>query len=86
MSGDGVRFSVTSRNGEVSVVFNGDPAVRATVQYAGRQLMLLTGIVAEDRIAIGVLRGEDAGALVFHTDEQGTPTRTVAARCTGLAY
>jgi curved DNA-binding protein CbpA len=86
VSGDGVRFSVTSRNGEVMVVYNGDPAVRATVQYAGRQLMLLTGIVAEDRIAIGVLRGEDAGALVFHTDEQGTPTRTVAARCTGLAY
>lgn len=86
VSGDGVRFSVTSRNGEVSVVYNGDPAVRATVQYAGRQLMLLTGIVVEDRIAIGVLRGEDAGALVFHTDEQGTPTRTVAARCTGLAY
>ena len=86
VSGDGVRFSVTSRNGEVSVVFNGDPAVRATVQFAGRQLMLLTGIVVEDRIAIGVLRGEDAGALVFHTDGAGKPVRTVAAQCTGLAY
>lgn len=86
VSGDGVRFSITNRNGEVSVVYNGDPAVRATVQYAGKQMMLLTSIVAEDRIAIGVLRGEAAGALVFHTDGAGKPVRTVAAQCTGLAY
>lgn len=86
VAGDGVRFSITSRNGEVSVVYSGDPAVRATVSYAGRQLMLLTGIVADDSIAIGVLRGENAGALVFHTDDTGKPVRTAAARCVGLAY
>lgn len=86
VSGDGVRFSITNRNGEVSVIYNGDPAVRATVQYAGKQMMLLTSIVAEDRIAIGVLRGEAAGALVFHTDGAGKPLRTVAAQCVGLAY
>lgn len=86
VASDGVRFVVTNRGGEVSVVYNGEPAVRATVQYAGRQMMLLAGIVADDRITIGVLHGEAAGALVFHSDEQGKPTRTVAARCVGLAY
>lgn len=86
VAADGVRFSIANRNGEVSVVYNGDPAVHASIQHAGKHFMLLTGIVPDDSIIISVLRGEDAGALVFHADSGGKLIRTVSARCVGLAY
>ncbi len=86
VAADGVRFSIVNRNGEVSVVYNGDPVVQASIQHAGKHFMLLTGIVPDDSIIISVLRGEGAGALVFHADSGGKLTRTVPARCVGLAY
>lgn len=86
VAADGVRFNIVNRNGEVSVVYNGDPVVHASIQHAGRHFMLLTGIVPDDSIIISVLRGEAAGALVFHADSGGKPIRTVPARCVGLAY
>jgi curved DNA-binding protein CbpA len=86
VAADGVRFTIVNRNGEVSVVYNGDPVVHASIQHAGKHFMLLTGIAPDDSIIISVLRGEGAGALVFHADSGGKLTRTVPARCVGLAY
>ncbi len=86
VAADGIRFSIVNRNGEISVVYNGDPVVHASIQHAGKHFMLLTGIVPDDSIIISVLRGEGAGALVFHADSGGKLIRTVSARCVGLAY
>lgn len=86
VAADGIKFSIVNRNDDVSVSYNGDPAVHASIQHAGKHFMLLTGIVPEDTIIISVLRGEDAGALVFHADGGGKLTRTVPAQCVGLAY
>jgi curved DNA-binding protein CbpA len=86
VAADGVKFSIVTRNDDVSVSYNGDPAVHASIQHAGKHFMLLTGIVPDDSIIISVLRGEGAGALVFHADSGGKLTRTVPARCVGLAY
>ena len=86
VAADGVRFGIVNRNGEVSVAYNGDPVVHASIQHAGKRFMVLTGIVPDDSIIISVLRGEAAGALVFHADSSGKLIRTVPARCVGLAY
>ncbi len=83
---EGTRFTIVNRGGNPSVAYNGDPAVMASVQFAGQHMLLLNNIVPDDAVIIGVLRRDKVGALVFHFDRSGKPLRVVAARCEGLAY
>lgn len=83
---DGAKFAITNRNGEPSVAYNGAAPVRASVQYAGKFLVLLTNIVPNDSVMIGIVRGEEGGTLLFHADERGNFGKPVGAKCEGVAF
>lgn len=83
---DGAKFTIVNRNGEPSVAYNGAAPVRASIQYAGKFLVLLTNIVPNDSVMIGVVRGEEGGTLLFHADERGNFGKPIGARCEGLAF
>lgn len=83
---DGAKFAVINRNGVPSVLYNGASAVRASVQYAGKAMILLTNIVPNDSVMIGIMRGDESGTLVFHADARGNFGKPIGAKCEGLAY
>lgn len=82
----GVRFTIVNRNGSISVQYNNGNAVRPSIQYAGRSMVLLTNIVANDSVMISLTRGEEDGTLLFHADAAGNFGKPVGVRCEGLAY
>jgi plasmid stabilization system protein ParE len=86
VSDDGVRFAIVNRNGSISVLYNNADAVRPSIQYAGRSMVLLTNIVSNDSVMISLTRGEEGGTLLFHADAAGNFRKPVGARCEGLAY
>lgn len=86
VSDDGVRFAIINRNGAISVIYNNANAVRPSIQYAGRSMVLLTNIVANDSVMIGLTRGDEGGTMLFHADAAGNFGKPVGARCEGLAY
>jgi hypothetical protein len=83
---DGAKFAIINRGGEPTVIYNGAPPVRASVQLADRYLVVLNNIVPSDTIIIGIKRGLENGTYVYYADTRGAITETVAARCEGQAY
>lgn len=83
---DGAKFAIVNRGGEPTVIYNGAPPVRASVQLADRYLVLLNNIVPSDTIIIGIKRGLESGTYVYYADTRGVIIQTVAARCEGQAY
>jgi len=83
---DGVRFALINRGGEPTVIYNGVQPVRASVQFADRNLVVLTGIVPGDTITIVVQRGHQHGTHVYYADAAGAIVQTLTARCEGQAY
>lgn len=83
---DGAKFAIINRGGEPTVIYNGAPPVRASVQLADRYLVLLNNIVPSDTIIIGIQRGLETGTFVYYSDTRGAIVETVAARCEGQAY
>jgi hypothetical protein len=69
-----------------TVIYNGAPPVRASVQLADRYLVLLNNIVPSDTIIIGIKRGLETGTYIYYADTRGAIIQTVAARCEGQAY
>lgn len=86
VSDSGVRFAIINRNGSISVVYNNGNTVRPSIQYAGRSMVLLTNIVANDSVMISLTRGDEDGTLLFHADAAGNFGKPVGAKCEGLAY
>lgn len=83
---DGAKFAILNRGGEPTVIYNGAAPVRASVLFADRYLVVLTGIVPTDTIMIGIQRGQENGTHVYYADPRGAIVQTVAARCEGQAY
>jgi hypothetical protein len=83
---DGAKFAIVNRGGEPTVIYNGAPPVRASVQLADRYLVVLNNIVPSDTIIIGIKRGLETGTFVYYADTRGAIIQTVAARCEGQAY
>lgn len=83
---DGAKFAIINRGGEPTVIYNGAPPVRASVQLADRYLVVLNSIVPSDTIIIGIKRGLETGTYVYYADTRGAIIQTVAARCEGQAY
>jgi hypothetical protein len=83
---DGAKFAIINRGGEPTVIYNGAAPVRASVLFADRHLVVLTGIVPTDTIMIGIQRGQENGTYVYYADPRGAIVQTVAARCEGRAY
>lgn len=83
---DGAKFAIVNRGGEPTVIYNGAPPVRASVQLADRYLVLLNNIVPSDTIIIGIKRGLETGTYIYYADTRGAIIQTVAARCEGQAY
>ncbi|TBR29653.1 MAG: J domain-containing protein, partial [Reyranella sp.] len=83
---DGAKFAIINRSGEPTVIYNGAPPVRASVQLADRYLVVLNNIVPSDTIIIGIKRGLETGTYVYYADTRGAITQTVTARCEGQAY
>lgn len=83
---DGAKFAIINRGGEPTVIYNGAPPMRASVQFSDRFLVVLTGVVPSDTIMIGIQRGQDNGTQVYYADSNGAIVQTVAARCEGQAY
>jgi hypothetical protein len=83
---DGAKFAIINRGGEPTVIYNGAAPVRASVQFADRVLVVLTGIVPCDTIMIGSQRGQENGTHVYYAAPRGAIVQTVGARCEGQAY
>jgi hypothetical protein len=83
---DGAKFAIINRGGEPTVIYNGAPPVRASVQLADRYLVVLNNIVPSDTIIIGIKRGLENDTHVYYADTRGAIIQTVAARCEGQAY
>jgi hypothetical protein len=83
---DGAKFAIVNRGGEPTVIYNGAPPVRASVQLADRYLVVLNNIVPSDTIIIGIKRGLETGTYIYYADTRGAIIQTVAARCEGQAY
>lgn len=83
---DGAKFAIINRGGEPTVIYNGAPPVRASVQLADRYLVLLNNVVPSDTIIIGIKRGLETGTYIYYADTRGAIIQTVAARCEGQAY
>lgn len=83
---DGAKFAIINRSGEPTVIYNGAPPVRASVQLADRYLVVLNNIVPSDTIIIGIKRGLESGTHVYYADTRGAIIQTVTARCEGQAY
>ena len=83
---DGAKFAIVNRGGEPTVIYNGAPPVRASVQLADRYLLVLNNIVLSDTIIIGIKRGLETGTYIYYADTRGAIIQTVAARCEGQAY
>jgi hypothetical protein len=83
---DGAKFAIVNRGGEPTVIYNGAPPVRASVQLADRYLVVLNNIVPSDTIIIGIKRGLETGTFIYYADTRGAIIQTVAARCEGQAY
>lgn len=83
---DGVRFALINRGGEPTVIYNGVQPVRASVQFADRNLVVLTGIVPGDTVTIVVQRGQQHGTQVYYANPAGAIVQRLAARCEGQAY
>ena len=83
---DGAKFAIINRGGEPTVIYNGAPPVRASVQLADRYLVVLNNIVPSDTIIIGIKRGLETGTYVYYADTRGAIIQTVTARCEGQAY
>ncbi len=83
---DGAKFAIVNRGGEPTVIYNGAPPVRASVQLADRYLVLLNNVVPSDTIIIGIKRGLETGTYIYYADTRGAIVQTVAARCEGQAY
>ncbi|KAF0099772.1 MAG: dnaJ [Rhodospirillaceae bacterium] len=83
---DGAKFAIINRGGEPTVIYNGAPPVRASVQLADRYLVVLNSIVPSDTIIIGIKRGLEPGTYIYYADTRGAIIQTVAARCEGQAY
>lgn len=83
---DGAKFAIVNRGGEPTVIYNGAPPVRASVQLADRYLVVLNNIVLSDTIIIGIKRGLETGTFIYYADTRGAIIQTVAARCEGQAY
>jgi curved DNA-binding protein CbpA len=85
-SPDGTQFSITNLNGVATVAYNGAPPVQARIDYQGLDMVMLSKIVPDDRIAIGVMKGDMDATVVIVSDGMGNSTRTVEASCFGVAY
>ena len=83
---DGAKFAIVNRGGEPTVIYNGAPPVRASVQLADRYLVVLNNIVLSDTISIVIKRGLETGTFIYYADTRGAIIQTVAARCEGQAY
>ena len=83
---DGVRFALINRGGEPTVIYNGVQPVRASVQFADRNLVVLTGIVPGDTVTIVVRRGQQHGTQVYYANPAGAIVQRLGARCEGQAY
>ncbi|WP_422011905.1 J domain-containing protein [Reyranella sp.] len=83
---DGIRFALINRGGEPTVIYNGVQPVRASVQFADRNLVVLTGIVPGDTVTIVVQRGQQHGTHVYYANPAGAIVQRLAARCEGQAY
>jgi DnaJ-domain-containing protein 1 len=83
---DGAKFAIINRGGEPTVIYNGAPPVRASVQFSDRHLVVLTNIVPSDTIMIGIQRGQENGTHVYYADARGAIVQTVGVRCEGQAY
>lgn len=83
---DGAKFAIVNRGGEPTVIYNGAPPVRASVQLADRYLVVLNNIVPSDTIIIGIKRGLETGTYIYYADTRGAIIQTVTARCVGQAY
>ncbi len=83
---DGAKFAIINRGGEPTVIYNGAVPVRASVLFADRHLVVLTGIVPTDTIMIGIQRGQENATHVYYADPRGAIVQTVVARCEGRAY
>ncbi len=83
---DGAKFAIINRGGEPTVIYNGAAPVRASVLFADRHLVVLTGIVPTDTIMIGIQRGQENATHVYYADPRGAIVQTVVARCEGRAY
>jgi curved DNA-binding protein CbpA len=85
-SPDGTQFSITNLNGVATVAYNGAPPVRARIDYQGLNMVMLSKIVPDDRIAIGVMKGDVDATIVIVSDTMGNSARTMEASCFGVAY
>jgi hypothetical protein len=83
---DGAKFAIINRGGEPTVIYNGAAPVRASMLFADRHFVVLTGIVPTDTIIIGIRRGQENGTHVYYADPRGAIVQTVVARCEGRAY
>ena len=85
-SPDGTQFSITNVSGVATVAYNGAPPVLAKIDYQGLNMVMLSKIVPDDRIAISVMKGDIDGTVVIFSDTKGNSTRTMEALCFGVAY
>ena len=83
---DGAKFAIINRGGEPTVIYNGAPPMRASVQFSDRSLVVLTNIVPTDTIMIGIQRGQENGTHIYYFDTRGSIVQMVIARCEGQAY
>lgn len=83
---DGAKFAIINRGGEPTVIYNGAAPVRASMLFADRHFVVLTGIVPTDTIIIGIRRGQENGTHVYYADPRGAILQTFVARCEGRAY
>jgi hypothetical protein len=84
---DGTKFSITNLYGDIDVAYKGAPPVRAKIDSQGQSMITLSKIVPSNAITIVLMKGERNGTMLILSDTSGNkPTRSIAAKCVGLAY
>lgn len=84
---DGTKFSITNLYGEIDVAYKGAPPVRARIDPQNQSMIALSKIVQSNSITIVLMKGERNGTMLILSDVSGNrPTRSIAAKCIGLAY
>ena len=84
---DGTKFSITNLYGEIDVAYKGAPPVRARIDPQSQSMIALSKIVPSNAITIVLMKGERNGTMLILSDVSGNrPTRSIAAKCIGLAY
>jgi hypothetical protein len=84
---DGTKFSITNLYGEIDVAYKGAPPVRARIDPQNQSMIALSKIASSNSITIVLMKGERNGTMLILSDVSGNkPTRSIAAKCIGLAY